>query len=337
VPPPANPTITDRPPSVTVTEITDPTAVSEGIDVIEQEAVQLGATQLRARRIIVRLGQGALVYHSTNLSIRTRSAVQPGLVAFVTFGPRAAGTVNGLPIRPNCILASTPGTTVQFVVAGGYESVSLLLCPDDIRTHLRDRHRENEFRVQSGAEWLQTTGASATALFDWGRRLAEVAGRSPALFQSPQVNRAAQVELIETLLGTLGSAVDAELTSKDLTMQAHSRVVQIAEEYTLTHPAEYFYVTDLCRAADVSERTLQGAFRDVMGMTPVAYLARLRLHRVRQALRVARPRSTTVTAEALKWGFWHFGDFSRAYRNCFGEVPSDTLRRKRSARSLGSE
>jgi hypothetical protein len=31
---------------------------------------------------------------------------------------------------------------------------------------------------------------------------------------------------------------------------------------------------------------------------------------------------------ALDWGSWHFGDFSRAYEECFGELPSDTLRRK---------
>jgi AraC family ethanolamine operon transcriptional activator len=24
----------------------------------------------------------------------------------------------------------------------------------------------------------------------------------------------------------------------------------------------------------------------------------------------------------------HFGEFSRAYKDCFGELPSDTLRRK---------
>ena len=74
-----------------------------------------------------------------------------------------------------------------------------------------------------------------------------------------------------------------------------------------------------------------------MGMTPVAYLTRLRLHRVRQALRAAPHRSTTVTTEALRWGFWHFGNFSRAYRGCFGELPSDTLRRKsQAAFKLGS-
>ena len=48
----------------------------------------------------------------------------------------------------------------------------------------------------------------------------------------------------------------------------------------------------------------------------------------REALLAADPGSTTVTHEALEWGFWHFGDFSRAYKACFGEAPSETLRRK---------
>jgi transcriptional regulator GlxA family with amidase domain len=65
-----------------------------------------------------------------------------------------------------------------------------------------------------------------------------------------------------------------------------------------------------------------------MGLTPVTYLIRVRLHRVRQALLAATQGSTTVSTEALNWGFWHFGEFSRAYRDCFGELPSDTLRHK---------
>jgi AraC-like DNA-binding protein len=88
----------------------------------------------------------------------------------------------------------------------------------------------------------------------------------------------------------------------------------------------------LCRVAAVSERALQNAFREVMGLTPRAYLTRVRLHRVREALLVGTQGSTTVSAEALKWGFWHFGEFSRAYKNCFGELPSDTLRRPPEAR-----
>jgi transcriptional regulator GlxA family with amidase domain len=88
------------------------------------------------------------------------------------------------------------------------------------------------------------------------------------------------------------------------------------------------YVTDLCRITGVSERTLEYAFKEVTGLAPMAYLARLRLHRVRQALLAATNGPTTVAAAALEWGFWHFGEFSRAYKECFGELPSETLRRR---------
>jgi len=39
-------------------------------------------------------------------------------------------------------------------------------------------------------------------------------------------------------------------------------------------------------------------------------------------------RTTTAAAAAVEWGFWHFGEFSRAYKECFGELPSETLRRR---------
>jgi len=104
--------------------------------------------------------------------------------------------------------------------------------------------------------------------------------------------------------------------------------VRKAEDYVLSHTGERVYVGDLCRAAGVSERALEYAFRDVLGLTPVAHLTRIRLHRVRQALLAAAPGSTTVTAAALDWGFWHLGEFSRSYKKCFGERPSDTLRRR---------
>jgi transcriptional regulator GlxA family with amidase domain len=135
--------------------------------------------------------------------------------------------------------------------------------------------------------------------------------------------------LVEALLTTLGAADDFRPTRSDQSRQAQSQIVRIAEDYALEHAGEPLYVTDLCRAAAASERKLEYAFKEVLGLTPVAFLIRLRLHRARQSLLAAAPRSTTVAAEALNWGFWHFGEFSRAYKDCFGELPSETLRRKR--------
>jgi AraC family transcriptional regulator, ethanolamine operon transcriptional activator len=319
-------------PAVTVVEISDPAIAGQDIELVDLDAVQLTSRPFRARRVVVHLEGGAVLYHSTNQRIRTRTKAQRGLLAYVTFDPRARGTVNGLPITPELMLAVAPETEVAFVTDAGHESITLLLPPADVRAHLRDRHREGDFHLPNGAETLQADAVMVRRLFDWGKKLVDTAARQPARFNDRKDQRAAaQVEMVETLLATLGATRDFEPTHADHVHQSQTVVVKTAEDYALSHVDERVYVTDLCRAAAVSERALEYAFREVMGLTPMAYLIRLRLHRARQAFLAATHGSTTVSAVALDWGFWHFGEFSRAYKDCFGELPSDTLRRKAAA------
>jgi AraC-like DNA-binding protein len=316
-------------PAVTVLDISDMTAANAGMDLLEQDGMPLQTTALRAKRVIVRLRSATVVYHSTNLRVRTRTRVLNGLLAYVTFGPKATGTVEGLQVRPGMIVVAEPETEAGFVVDPGYESIALLVPPDDIREQLSARQREGEFRWPRGVEVLRADPLAARALFRSGKRLAVAASRNPALFEEGRIERdAAQADLLEALLKAMRSTDTLEPVGKERTRQAYSQIVKSAEDHVLARGGERVQVSDLCRAADVSERTLECAFKEITGLSPVAYLNRLRLHRVRSALLAAEPSSTQVSVEALKWGFWHFGEFSRAYKQCFGELPSDTLRRK---------
>jgi AraC-like DNA-binding protein len=306
-PPPAG-----SPPAVTVVEISDPAIAGQDIGLVDLDAVQLTSIPFRARRVIVRLEGGSVLYHSTNHRIRTRTKPQRDMLAYVTFDPRVKGTVNGLPIRPELMLAVEPGTEVVFVTDAGYESIALLLPPAELHAHLCDRGREEDFRLPHGAETLQADAATVQHLYEWGKRLVDTAARQPALFDREDQRKAAQVEMVETLLATLGATRGFDPGRADHVHQSQSLVVKAAEDYALSHADDPIYVTDLCRAAAVSERALEYAFKEVMGLTPVAYLIRLRLHRVRRALLAATHGSTTVSAVALDWGFWHFGEFSRA-------------------------
>jgi len=320
-------------PVVSVVEISEPTSVSQSLEVIQQDVVKLESKPLRVRRVVIRLGSAVVLFHSTNLAVRTRTRLHADFVAFTAFGPQSVGAVNGLEVGPDRILMTRPDTEVEFVVAAGYESVAFLVPPEDLRTHLRDRQREEECpfgtSVSRGIELLTPGPADARRLYRWGRKLSKTAAQQPEILNLPQTQAVAQVELFENLLTTLGSVIQAELSPHDVTRQSHSQIVKLVQDYVVRHAAERLHITDLCEAAGVSERTLQYAFREVMGMTPVAYLTRLRLHRVRASLLAANPGTTTVTNEALCWGFWHFGDFSCAYKKCFGELPSETLRRRR--------
>lgn len=324
-----NPTTTFDQPRVIVVDITDPSEAGAGVEMLAMDAVQLQSTPFRARRIVARLETSTVMYHSTNLRLRTRTHVRADLLAFVTFGPRARGTVNGLPVHAGLLLAVEPGAEVAFVTGDGWESITFLVPPQVVEEDLSVRQRESVFRLPDGVETLTVDEARARDLFSWGKRLTEAAERQPALFNEVLAERvAAEVDMLETLLTALSVASSLEPTRHERLRQGQSRIVKTAEALALEHADVRLRVTDLCRAAAVSERTLECAFKDVLGLTPVAYLNRLRLHRVRAALLAGSPRSTTVSEEAMKWGFWHFGDFSRAYKDCFGELPSDTLRRR---------
>ena len=167
-------------PAVTVVEIGDPTIASRGIEVIDLDAVQLTSTPFLARRVVVRLEGGVVLYQSTNHRVRTRTKTQRGLLAYVTFGPRTKGTVNGLPIRHGLMLAAEPEREAMFVAESGYESITLLLPTAEIRAHLRVRRREEDFQLPHGVETLQAKAAMVRRLFNRGKRLVETAARRPA-------------------------------------------------------------------------------------------------------------------------------------------------------------
>jgi AraC family ethanolamine operon transcriptional activator len=58
------------------------------------------------------------------------------------------------------------------------------------------------------------------------------------------------------------------------------------------------------------------------------FLRNVRMDQVRNGL-LQPGESTSVSGEASRWGFLHFGRFSGEYRETYGELPSETLRRSR--------
>ena len=93
------------------------------------------------------------------------------------------------------------------------------------------------------------------------------------------------------------------------------------------NPDQPLYLTEICAAIGVAERTLRAACEEHLGMGPIRYLSLRRMHLVRRALLHADPSTTTVTRVATDFGFWELGRFSVAYRVLFAESPSESLRR----------
>ena len=84
-------------------------------------------------------------------------------------------------------------------------------------------------------------------------------------------------------------------------------------------------VSELCLAAQVSERRLRQAFVDEFDLSPSRFFRHWALTLARQRLRSADGARHTVTEVAVDLGFNHLGRFAAYYRQLYGEAPSTTL------------
>lgn len=109
--------------------------------------------------------------------------------------------------------------------------------------------------------------------------------------------------------------------------KARQAIVEQARAVIYARCQDALSVPEIARRLDVSTRTLEYSFRDVLETTPAAYMKIVKLHGARRELCNA-PHSRRVTDIAADWGFWHFGRFASDYRKLFGELPSGTKNTK---------
>jgi AraC-like DNA-binding protein len=152
-------------------------------------------------------------------------------------------------------------------------------------------------------------------------RLAKI---TPDILSVAEVARALEHELILVMIRCVTEGEPSRMTTGG---RRHDTIIVRFEEFLEAHPDQPLYLTEICAAIGVAERTLRAACEEQLGMGPIRFLSLRRLHLVHRALRQADSSTTTVTRVATDHGFWELGRFSVAYRILFGESPSETLRR----------
>ena len=101
---------------------------------------------------------------------------------------------------------------------------------------------------------------------------------------------------------------------------------EAVRQFIEEHLTDDISVEQLMATAKVSERSLYTLFERQVGLSPRDYVRQRKLERVHVRLQLATARS--VTEVALDHGFVHLGRFAEAYRKRFGELPSQTWKRR---------
>jgi AraC family ethanolamine operon transcriptional activator len=107
-----------------------------------------------------------------------------------------------------------------------------------------------------------------------------------------------------------------------------SEIIRRAMDFLEQRPEMLVTCKELANAASVSERTLRTAFNEYFGVGPIRFLQLRQLNRIHRALKAAEAEESTVSQILIEHGEWAFSRFAARYRRLYGELPSDTLRRR---------
>jgi AraC-like DNA-binding protein len=171
---------------------------------------------------------------------------------------------------------------------------------------------------------IRPNSALMLRLLKLHKSVGQLAHDSPDILELPPVLRALENELIHVMVRCLAEGAAVEPTAGSC---RHDTIVARFEDFLEANPDRPLYLTEICAAIGVAERTLRASCEEHLGMGPIRYLTLRRMHLVRRALTRSDPSRATVTQIVTDHGFWELGRFSVAYRMLFGETPSNTLRR----------
>lgn len=88
-------------------------------------------------------------------------------------------------------------------------------------------------------------------------------------------------------------------------------------------------IPEFATASGMSQRSLELAFQETLGITPRQYLHWHRMNRIHRQLLASDVEATSITRIATHWGFTELGRFAVEYKRLFGESPSVTLMRSK--------
>lgn len=135
----------------------------------------------------------------------------------------------------------------------------------------------------------------------------------------------------QSLLGAIDTAFAAAVPARWTVRpndERHFKIFQDIRALLSDDLGQPIYSEQVARKLGLSVRSIHDAVQRYRGMSLHRYLRLRRLWLVRKRL-LTGPES--VKATALAFGFWHLSDFSKSYRDRFGETPSETLERARRA------
>lgn len=133
--------------------------------------------------------------------------------------------------------------------------------------------------------------------------------------------------LMSTMLINLEHNYRTELLSEAVAPKPH--YIKKAQAYILENVHKPLTPQDVAQEVCISLRSVYAGFQTFLHCTPMAYIKGAKLDRIHEELKRGEAHETSVAQVAAKYGINSPGNFAASYRRRFGELPRETLLKKR--------
>lgn len=285
-----------------------------------QEYDQISAGAFYGRIDEVQLGEMQVFKEHTSQALRQQCNVWPESL-WIGIPVSQACRINGRPVSVDEVMCQPGHHDFELVTPQTFDIYGLVVSRRLLESSAGERGLELLTRASSTHMRLRLPYRTRESVNFLIERLIGAANEAIAVHVHQDILMLALLEILER---------ERPCNDTPPSYRHRKQVVEQVKRYVEEPCNAPVTMTELCELAHVSQRTLQYSFTSILGISPRQFLRVTRLNRVRRVLARAGE-GTTVTRVANTWGFYHLGQFSRDYRQLFGESPSCTLARQRGA------
>ena len=261
-----------------------------------------------------------------NRDILDLIAINPGRLQFVVcFTPNV---FCGIPVDAGSMEIFGPGRDYRSRIPAGFDTLEISISEELLRSI---GLQQNFSRYQDLAPEKSVLKLQADRLAEF-RTLSRIISMNRQNGPSATITPLRAAAIRDHTLTLLASTLNEATGNADPVPQNYTKGWLLADRALnqIDKREPYmFSIPELAGILGCSDRTLQLAFRESLGISPSQYLLACRLQKARKDLLSASASLDNVASVATEHEFFHFGRFSQYYLSMFGEKPSDTLKKAR--------
>jgi AraC family ethanolamine operon transcriptional activator len=294
----------------------------------DQSYLQLSAGSFRGRFLSCFLGDGLSLHieHCNQALEQSLASDGQAYSIGVVISLEAPFRLNGRDLGPEQVMIAAPGSSLHLLSPPNGAIIGIVVG--------RDRMEAVGARLPQALEWLAGIASSVRVL------------------QAPELARRIREDTVQSLqaIHFFGDRLEGHVIGDGLLSGILSKIAleltgwPAGTERTAPLTFERFIacrdqiqwhwdsirrMDDLLAATgEASRRTVETSFSEQIGMGPLAYQRLLRLHMARSALGDPTLFDQSIGDIAARFDFWNGGQFANHYQSLFGELPSDTRRKR---------